>query len=96
MKNGYKLIPFEKIEKAWMKDPEIRREYERLQPEFEIARQIIDARINGKMTQEEIARKAKTGQAVISRLETMNASPSLDLLQRVAHALGKRLEINFK
>lgn len=96
MKIGRDTIPFESLKKEWMKDPKFRSEYDKLQPEFEIARQLIDARINKKMTQEEIAKKVGTGQAVISRLERANASPSLDLLKRVASALGKKLVISFK
>lgn len=96
MKKKPRWIYADEIHKRWMKDPGYRREYEKLQPEFEIARQIIDARIKKKMTQEEIARKTKTGQAAISRLEGTNANPSLDLLKRLAEALGKRLVISFK
>lgn len=93
---GRDTIRFEDLYKKWMKNPSIKSEYDKLQPEFEIAKQMIDARINKKMTQEEIAKKVGTGQAVISRLEGANASPSLDLLKRVASALGKKLVISFK
>ena len=79
-----------------MKDPEFRREYEKLEPEFEIARQMIGARIKKKMTQEELAKKAGTGQAVISRLEGMNAKPSISLLKRIADALEIPIRITIK
>ena len=92
-KNIYKLISAEEAHKKWMKDPRYRREYENLQPEFEIARQMIGARIKKKMSQEELAKKMGTGQAVISRLEGMNASPSLSLLKRVASAFEKKITI---
>lgn len=83
-----KYYTHEELHKQWMRDPEYRREYEKLEPEFQIARQMIGARIRKKMTQRELARRAKTGQAVISRLEGMNAKPSISLLYRVAQALG--------
>ena len=76
-----------------MKDVEYRHEYEKLEPEFQIARQIIAARIKRKMTQGELARRAKTGQAVISRLEGINARPSISLLRRVAGALNTRISV---
>lgn len=79
-----------------MKDPEFRREYEKLEPEFQIARQIIAARIKKKMTQAELAKKADTGQAVISRLEGMNAKPSISLLYRVAQALGTKIQVTIQ
>ena len=93
MKNKPKLIPFEKLHKEWMRDPEYRREYEKLEPEFQIARQIIGARIKKKITQEELAKRIGTGQAVISRLEGMNAKPSISLLQRVAKALETKIKV---
>lgn len=94
MKNRNKFIPFSNLHREWMKDPEYRREYKKLEPEFQIARQIIGARIKKKMTQAELARKMGTGQAVVSRLEGMNAKPSISLLQRVASALGIKLTIS--
>lgn len=84
---------YEEIHRKLMKDPNFRREYEKLGPEFEIASALIEARIEGKITQAELAKKANTGQAVISRLENMNARPSLSLIQRIAEALGLRVEL---
>lgn len=93
MRNKPKAIPFEKLKANLMKNPNFRLEYEKLQPEFAIARAIIDARIKNKISQEELARKMGTGQAVISRLEGANASPSLSLIKRLAAALGLKVEL---
>ena len=78
-----------------MKNPKYRYEYEKLAPEFEIAQQIIDARVKRKITQEELAKRMGTGQAVISRLEGANAKPSLSLIQRLADALELKVELKF-
>lgn len=91
-----KFYSHEELHKEWMKDPKYRRGYERLESEFQIARAIIEARIKKKITQAELAKRAKTGQAVISRLENMNAKPSLSLIQRLADALGARVKIRFE
>lgn len=88
-----KYYSHEELHKKWMKDPEYRREYEKLEPEFQIARQIIAARIKRKMSQKELAEKIGTGQAVISRLEGMNAKPSISLLARVAEALKTQINV---
>jgi len=88
-----KLVSAEALHQDLLKDSEFRREYEKLEPEFQIARQIISARLKRKMTQADLAEKAKTGQAVISRLEGMNAKPSISLLSRVAKALGTKIQI---
>ena len=77
-----------------LKEPAIKREYDALETEFQIARQMIDARIKKNMTQRDLALRAGTGQAAISRLEMMNAKPSIALLKRIAHALETRLDIN--
>ena len=93
MKTKPKAIPLEELKADLMKDPGFRREYEKLEPEFAIARAIIDARVKRKISQEELARKMGTGQAVISRLEGANASPSLSLIKRLANALGLKVEL---
>ena len=91
--NKPKTISFGTLHKKWMKDPKYRHEYEKLAPEFEIAGAIIDARIKGRISQEELAKRMGTGQAVISRLENANAKPSISLIQRLADALGLKLEL---
>lgn len=91
-----KWYTHKELHRKWMKDPEYRREYENLEPEFQIARQIIGARIKRKMSQEELAKKAGTDQAVISRLEGMNAKPSISLLERVARALHTKINITIQ
>lgn len=50
-------VSFNVIFDKMMKDPEFRKEYEALAPEFELKRQLIKARIDSKMTQEQIAQK---------------------------------------
>lgn len=84
---------YDEVRDKLMKNPEFRREYEKLEPEFRIASALIEARIKGKITQAELAKKANTGQAVISRLENMNAKPSISLIQRIAEALGLRVDL---
>lgn len=91
-----KFISSEDLTKEWMKDPGFVKEWKKLEPDYQIARQMIGARIKKKMSQEELAKKVGTGQAVISRLEGMNASPSLSLLKRVASALETKIKITIQ
>ena len=93
MKTQKKYYTVRELKTELMKDPGFRREYEKLEPECQIARQIIGARLRKKMSQEELARRARTGQAVISRLEGMNGKPSISLLQRVAQALNTKITV---
>lgn len=67
-----------------------------LKPEFQIASQIISARLKKNISQEELAKRVGTGQAVISRLERMNANPSLPFLKRLARALNIKLQLTIQ
>lgn len=95
MKKKPKYYTANELHKKWMKDSGFRREYEKLQPHFEIASKIIEARIKSKITQQELAKRMGTGQAVISRLENANSKPSLSLVQRLADALNLKVELRF-
>jgi transcriptional regulator with XRE-family HTH domain len=48
------------------------------------------------MTQEQVARRMKTTQAVIARLEGGGSKPSTRTLERYAKATGSRLRISFE
>ena len=78
-----------------MQDPEFVKEYEAIQPEVNITRAILDARINAGMTQVELSRKSGISQADISRLEKGTRNPSLNLLKRLAEAMDSTLSIEF-
>ncbi|MFA5771066.1 MAG: helix-turn-helix transcriptional regulator [Patescibacteria group bacterium] len=94
--NRKKWISAEELEKKLMKDPEFVKAYNDLETEFQIASQMIEARIKQNITQEELAKKVNTGQAVISRLEGATAKPSISLLERVARALNIKFNITIQ
>lgn len=91
MKN--KLYTLENDLRKRLKDTEFRRLWQESEIEYQLARKLIEKRINRKISQRELAKKANTTQAVISRVESMSANPSLGLLKRLAKALDFRLEI---
>ncbi len=93
MKNKNKWISHKDLKAEFLKDPQFRSEYDKLEAEFQIARQIIGARIKQNISQEELARRASTGQAVISRLEGMNGKPSISLLEKIARALNTKISV---
>lgn len=75
-------------------DPEVRREMERERERLNIARVIYDARARAGLTQAELARKARTTQSVVARLEDADyQGHSMRLLQRIAEALECRVSI---
>lgn len=79
-----------------LKNPKFRKLYEESQPEFEIAKAIIRARIERKITQKELAERMHTTQSVISRVEQARTSSSISFLKRVAKALNASLQIQLK
>lgn len=90
-----KFLTWTEHRKELLKDPTILKAYQRFQPEFAIIRKIIQARVKDGITQAELAKKMRTKQSAISRLESGRANPSLNFLQRLASALNSRLEIRF-
>ncbi len=91
-----KIVSGDKMFKREMKNPDFKRAYEALEPEFQIARQVIRARIARKLTQTQLAKRIGTKQPVISRLEGMGSMPTITLLKKVAASLGKKLVISFE
>ncbi|MBI2085825.1 helix-turn-helix transcriptional regulator [Candidatus Daviesbacteria bacterium] len=85
----------EELKRELFQNPKVKKAYEDLQPEFAIIQAIIDARVKKKISQEELAKRMGTGQAVISRLENANARPSLSLIKRLADALDLKVELHF-
>jgi len=77
-------------------NPELRKEYEALAPQYEIIEAVIAARIENQMTQAELAERADTKQSNISRFESGNYNPSVEFLQKIAGALNKQLEITLR
>lgn len=88
-------ISFNEIEAKLLADPETKRLYDEMEPEFAIIDQLIEARIKNNLTQKEIAEKMGTKQSAIARLEGGRANPSIKFLQRFAAAIGKTLVISF-
>ena len=91
-----KEIKARDLHRKWMKsDPEYKREYEALEDEFALAEAMIKARAQAGLTQVQLARKMRTTQAVIARLESGRVKPSTRTLERLATATGTKLRISF-
>ena len=78
-----------------LQDEEFKKEYEAIQPEMDVIRAIVDARISQNMTQKELAERTGINQADISKLENGTRNPSLKLLKKLASGLGMQLKIEF-
>ena len=78
----------------WSEDPEYRKAYDRLGPEFELSRSLIEARTRAKLTQAELAERMNTTQSVVARLESGRSRPSTRTLEKIAQATRTRLRIS--
>jgi predicted transcriptional regulator len=77
-------------------DPELLRQVEEHKEALKIAGQIYDMRTAAGLSQSELARLVGTSQSAISRLEDADyEGHSLQMLRRIAGALGRRVEIRF-
>ena len=81
--------------KEQLKNNEFKKEYDNLEPEYQIIREIIRAREEQNITQVELSNLTGISQADISRLENGESNPTISILKRIADAFGKQLEIQF-
>ena len=91
-----KMVPVEESFAEWRKDPNYVEAYDALEDEFSLAATLIEARARAGLTQQQLADRMHTTQAVIARLESGRVKPSTRTLQRLAAATGMRLRISFE
>lgn len=78
-----------------MKNTEFKKEWDALEPEYQIIKAMLESRAEKSLTQKQLADATGIPQADISRLENGNANPSLKTLQRLAGGMGMKLKLEF-
>ncbi len=92
-----KTVNSEILLKRQLKNKKFREEYEALEKEFRIAKEIIKLRKKAKLTQKQLAEKAGTSQPAIARLESGEyKNLSLSFLRKIGKVLGVIPEVHFK
>ena len=86
---------FDKYLKEQMKNPTFKKEWDKSEMEYQLMMMILKARSEQKLTQSELAQRTGIRQSNISRIEKGQALPSIATLCKIAHGLGKKLEIKF-
>lgn len=86
---------FEEFKKEMFSNPEVKAEYDALEPEFDIIQAMIDARKQQHLTQKELSERTGITQADISRIENGTRNPSLEMIKRLAKGMGMRLKLEF-
>ena len=91
-----RIVPAVEVIAKARRNPAYRAAYDALEEEFALVSSVIEARTKAKLTQEQLAKRMGTTQAVVARLESGRAMPSTRTLERFAKATGTRLRISFE
>ena len=87
---------FEKHLSKKMQNPSFAKKWQESEVEHTLVKAIIEARNAAGMTQLQLSSLSEIDQAVLSRIESGKANPSIKTLQKVAKGLGKKLVIDFQ
>jgi len=90
MSTNYKDLLNERL-----KDADFKKEYEELNPEYEVIKAVLAARKSIDMTQKELAEVSGVAQSDISKLENGNSNPTIKMLQRLASGMNMHLKVEF-
>lgn len=88
-------MKYKEYKEQALKNPEVKIEYDALEPEYDIIQAMIDARLSQDITQKKLSEITGITQADISRIENGTRNPSLNVLKKLAAGLGMRLKIEF-
>jgi DNA-binding XRE family transcriptional regulator len=84
------------IKRELLASPAALAAYEAQAPEFDMARELIEARSRAGLTQSDVAQRMGTTQSVIARLEGGKGTPSMRTVQRYAQAVGARAVVRIE
>ncbi len=87
-------VNFDAIKKQWLEDKEFMDHYQNLELEHKISLELVKARVDAGLTQEDIAKMLGTKQSVIARLESGRALPSLKTLYKYAQVTHKKVDVH--
>ena len=91
------MLTHEEIVGKMLNDPEVKAEYDALEPEFELLDELLKARDEAGLTQEDVAKRMGTSRPAVARIEagggTKRHSPSIATLRKYAEAVGCKLQI---
>ncbi|HQA61039.1 MAG TPA: helix-turn-helix transcriptional regulator [Tepidanaerobacteraceae bacterium] len=86
----------EEINRRLENDAELKKAYDYAQQEYEVAKQLKKTRNEMGFSQREVARKSGLTQQMVSRIETLDNSPTLRNLIRYADSVGLQIKLEKK
>ena len=93
MKNKTMEYSFDTDLARRLQNPEFKKAYEDLEPEFMFVRALVEARKEKGLTQQELSQRTGINQADISKIENGKLSVSFKTMRKLADGLGKSLRI---
>lgn len=85
---------FKELKQRALKDEKFKKEWDKSSPFWQLQAQLIEARINSKLTQNEIAQKMQVAQSAVARFEKAQNS-NINTIISYARAVGlKKLIIS--
>lgn len=78
-----------------LQDEGFAQEWEEQSAERDVMRQIVEARMEQGLTQQELAERCGMKASNLCRLENGNGNPSVATLEKIARGLGRKLEVSF-
>lgn len=88
-----KLISHKDFKREALKRPGVRKAYKELELEFKILDALIEARIEKRLTQRELAEEIGVAQSALARFESGRGNPTLSFIQKVTAGLGLHLTV---
>ncbi|RLB87697.1 MAG: transcriptional regulator [Deltaproteobacteria bacterium] len=94
------MTDHDKMIERWKEDPVFVAEYDSFEDEFVLLDELLKARKEAGMTQEDVAKAMNTKAPAVARIESGGGSkrhsPSVETLRKYAKAVGCRLKINLE
>ena len=89
------LISFEKDLAKDLKDKQFKKYFDEAGRKLDVAYKILCLRAKRKMSQEQLAKKIKTTQSSVARMESGNQNLSTKMLEKIANALDCSVRVDF-
>lgn len=89
------MSDFRKHFERSLQNPEFKAEWDAQASERALMRQIVEARLEEGLSQQELASRCGMKPANLCRLENGNGNPSVATLNKIAQGLGRELQISF-
>ena len=88
-------MKYSDIKEMFLADSETKKAYEELEPEYQLIYAMVESRREKNLSQQELADVTGINRSDISKIENGTRNPSLNLLKRLAAAMGMTLRIQF-